>query len=339
MMFILDNVNPQFRILTDQLFFTDRTDLDLSNFYLLLESDSNHIAYFWDRFIRSTEIFWVEDFWINRFNFIISLHPQMSMSLFEKYLLNRWILFRTSNINNNQSMQFFAWVKAKYYKQESLIDIRNCLLDMPNNTETSKVVKLIHNFIPYVFANLDEYTYLITKKFGQSYRHFDVLKEFERQGIILDKSLVFHVAKELLYKRNFNTKNRNTLYKMMEDNEILLLLKSEYISKNNKNRLIDLISKSEYREIENHHLRNIKNLLELDPLIADHLITTYTDKLYKRGYGNRKANIIRLIRIYKKFPQFSPKKLLVFLSTKGRVNDIKYIMAAFPDLKKLSAFV
>jgi hypothetical protein len=41
----------------------------------------------------------------------------------------------------------------------------------------------------------------------------------------------------------------------------------------------------------------------------------------------------------KTFPQISPKKILAYLSSQNKMTDIKYMLLAFPNLRKLAAFV
>ncbi len=88
-MFDLDKVDPEFRILADKLFFTDRMDLDLSNFKTLFESNEIHYRYLWDRFTRGVEIFWDESFWINRLDSLLSLESKRLETEIGNYLLNR----------------------------------------------------------------------------------------------------------------------------------------------------------------------------------------------------------------------------------------------------------
>jgi hypothetical protein len=73
--------------------------------------------------------------------------------------------------------------------------------------------------------------------------------------------------------------------------------------------------------------------------VADELAVMYADELYSRGSGHKRANADRLIRLLKTVPQVSQKRMLVYLSSNNRMGDIKYILSAFPELKKLAAFV
>jgi hypothetical protein len=125
---------------------------------------------------------------------------------------------------------------------------------------------------------------------------------------------------------------------MLEDKEVMAHLKSFY-KPEHRDRLIELIKRCDYKEIEEYHLRNIKNLLELDASIADELMETYAVKLYSRYTGHKGANVKRLVRACKTFPQFSPKKVLAWLSANNKMSDIKIMLSSFPDLKNLAAFV
>jgi hypothetical protein len=73
--------------------------------------------------------------------------------------------------------------------------------------------------------------------------------------------------------------------------------------------------------------------------VVDELAIIYADKLYQRRTSHKKSNADRLIRLLKSVPQITPKKILAYLSSRNQVPDIKYILSAFPDLRKLAAFV
>lgn len=339
----LDRVDPKFRILADQLFFTDRTDLNISNFKSLLGGKDVHFEYLWDRFNRGTEIFWEESFWINRFETLLSLDIKKIESDIETLMLNRFrnllmAYYNASPNYHNIYIQFVAWTKVKVSKKENIIPIKELLLSLPHIVQVGRIVEIVKHFVPFLFNTVDDYIAELSKKIGQSARSFEVIKELEGQGIAVDKSHLFKMASNLLFKRVPNRPNRRSFFAMIDDPSIMAHLKSEY-KPANKDNLLELVKRCEYKEIEERHLRNIKNLLELDASVADELMKTYADSLYSRGYGYKKANIQRLIRLCKNYSQFSPKKVLVYLSTNNRMPDIKHLVSAFPDLKPLIPFV
>jgi hypothetical protein len=211
-------------------------------------------------------------------------------------------------------------------------------LSIPHFTQSTKILGVINYFIPHLFTNEDEYVAALSIEVGQSARSFEIIKQLEIQGIKIDKAPLFKLARNLLFKRAVNRPNRRSFFAMIDDPAIMAHLKSEYKTEH-RDRLLALVKACEFREIEEYHLRNVKNLLELDVSVADELMTTYANSLYARGTGYKKANVQRLIRLCKSYQQISPKKVLVYLSSQNRMPDIKYLMKAFPDLKTLIPFV
>lgn len=340
----LEKIDPQFRIITDQLFFTDRMDLDLSNYLDLLNSNEEHLPYLWDRLHRSMEIFWEASFWENRFDFLLTLnHPKKITEALDSYLISHFRHLITSQLNANPKhdnvyQQTIAWIKAKLLHKEDLKLISNLLLEMPYFVSAHRVFPIVNNFIPYLFADINEYVAIISKQIGQSARSFEVLRHLEGQGLPIDKAPMFKLVDNLLFKRTPNRKNRRAFFMLISDPPVMSHLKDNY-KPENRDRLLELISRCDYQELEEQHLRNLKSLLELDESIADDLINVYADRLYSRGTGHKKANIMRLIRACKTYSQFSPKKILVYLSVNNKMSDVKYLLSAFPDLKTLALFV
>lgn len=340
----LQLVDPKFRKLVDQLFFTDRTDLDTSEFQYLFANKDIHYDYLHDRIRRSREIFWEESFWIDRFEFLLTVNPKKIEQELETTLLAEFkqLLMRThgaSPLYNNVYLQLIAWTKAKNNKKLGTKAIEELLVSMLHFTSADQTLEVVEKFIPHVFQNFSDYVAIISKNVPQSARNFQMMKELEQLGVMLDKDPMYKLGRDLLFKRALNRPNRRTLFNLFTDSSIMSHLKTQYKSAEHKDRLVALVKSCDYKEIEENHLRNIKNLLDLDPAIADELLTTYADKLYARGTGAQGANIKRLIKACKNFPQFSPKKLLVWLSNNNRVQNIKFLISAFPDLKPLVPFV
>lgn len=339
----LDKIDPQFRLLTDQLFFTDRTDLDISEFKNLLSGKDYHFDYLWDRFSRSLEIFWNESFWVNRFELLLSLNIKRIETDIESLLLSKFrnllmTQYNASPLYHNVYVQFVAWSKAKVSLKENIKSLKDLLLNMHHFTQSNKVLSVITNFIPHLFTSEDEYIASLSVEVGQSARSFEIINQLERQGIKIDKAPLFKVARNLLFKRAVNRPNRRSFFAMVDDPTIMAHLKSEY-KPEYRDRLLTLVKACEFKEIEEYHLRNVKNLLDLDVSVADELLITYANSLYARGTGYKKANVQRLIRLCKTYQQISPKKLLVYLSSQNRMPDIKFLIKAFPDLKTLIPFV
>lgn len=342
----LDKINPKFRQLTDLLFFSDRVDLNLSEYKQLLKSNYNiHYNYLWNRFEKCCDIFWEhgEKFWSHRLSFLLSLNDKLLSKDIDFYLDKR--MFHL--IKNKQQvhisydieyLQFLELCKVKYSRGESLVHIKKQLTDLPSHVKADKLMLIIESFIPLVFSDISEYVDIVSRKITQSSRNFDLLKSLEEQGLSIDKQPMVRLMKELLLERTFTIKNRRAFFTMLNDGEIATLFKSEYQS-DYKPKLLGILAQCEYTEIEERHLRNVKALLELDVSIGDELAIIYANKLYTRSSGHKRATADRLIRLLKLFPSINPKKLLAYLSAKNRMTDIKYVLSAFPNLKKLAAFV
>jgi hypothetical protein len=233
--------------------------------------------------------------------------------------------------------QFLEYCRVKHSRNESLQVIKEQLIGLPAQVSAEKLMQMIYHFVPLLFKNVNEYTDHIAKRIPTSARNFDLLRELEGHGLPFNKQPVMQLAKDLLVDRTQNDKNRRALFAMLFDPTIVSYLKSTQLSF--KDRIISLLNACDYKEIEDHHLGNIKNLLELEPSLGDDIASIYAEKLYARGTGHKKANADRLIRLLKTFPQIQPKKILAFLSSNNKMTDIKYMLSAFPDLKKLAAFV
>ena len=343
LMLLLDKIDPKFRLLTDQLFFTDRTDLETADLAVMLTKERENYLYLWDRFTRALEIYWDEAFWVNRFELLLSLgHKKLVVEIgniltsnFKKLLMYQ---YEANAVHHNSYIQFLAWAKAKSQKKESIIEIRDFLLGMPEYLQIAKLLSVVFDFIPTVFLTVDEYTEIVTKNISQSARNFDLLKQFEEQGMVIDKEPIFKMAHNLLLKRVPNKANRRSLFKLLGEPTVLAVLKAEY-SVDHHVGLTNIIKNCDYKEIEAGHLHHIKNLLELDPTIVDDVMLAYAKSLYARGTGGKGVNIKRLIRLCKAYPQFLPKKILSYLSTNNLLSDVKLLVVAFPTLKTLVPFV
>ena len=345
----LDRVNPNFRQLTDLLLFSERMDLDLAEFKSLLkENYTDHHAYLWDRLQRSAEIFWENgvQFWSSRFGFLLGLNDKVLSKKLEELLEKRMFdLVRTKhrvNIDYDiQYLQFVEFCRIKHQKHEDLSNIKEWLMDLPSHSSTEKLVEVVRSFTPFIFETLNEYANHLLKKITQSSRNFDVLLSLEAMnlhGFHLDRNALVKLIKDILTEKALNDKNRRAFFKLLDDAGVMNLFKKEYNS-TMRSRLVELIDACDYQQIEEHHLKNVKNILELDASVADDLMEIYANKLYSRGSGHKKANADRLIRLAKTFPQISTRKILSFLSSNNKMNDIKYVLSSFPELKKLAAFV
>lgn len=342
----LDKINPRFRQLTDLFLFSDRKDLNLTEFHKLLHSNySDHFNYLLEKFRKSTDIFWEEgaDFWYSRLSFLLALNDKLITKNIEAHLEKRVVQlirfkYEISVDYDIEYMQYLQFCRVKFARNENLNFIKNFLIDLPPHVKFEKLICLVKTFIPIVFKDLEDYAQHIIRKITQSSNHFLVLLALEQYGVVIDKKPIIDLALQIIVDRSSSEKNRRTLFTILSDKSLLNLLQDRY-KKEYKSQLLGLINECDYREIEEHHLKNIKNLIELDSSIADELAVIYADKLFSRNTGHKRANADRLIRLINQVPQISSKKILAHLSCRNKMSDIKHILSAFPDLKKLAAFV
>lgn len=342
----LNKINSKFRQIVDLLFYSDRMDLDCSNFKILLrENYEPHFEYLWDRFKKCTDIAWEDGsaFWSNRLVFLFSLNEKTLSRYIYEYLEKRMFSLVRSKHEINikydiEYLQFLELCKIKQARHEDLSSVKNYLTEMPSHLNLDKLISIVESFIPSVFANMDEFAQIIVKKITHSSRNFDLLIQLEERGIAFNKKSIAALAREILIERKHNDKNRRAFFTLLNNKGIASMLKSDYSPLYRPN-LISLLESCNYEMIEEFHLRNIINIINLDSAVADDLAVIYADKLYARGSGHKKANADRLIRLLKTVPQISSRKVLVYLSCHNKMSDIKYILSSFPDLKKLAAFV
>jgi hypothetical protein len=346
MTFQLDKINPKFRQLVDLLFYSDRIDLDLTDFkHLLKQNYEDHFEYLQNRFAKSSEIFWEngERFWSHRLSFLLSLNDKALTKYVEEYLQKRMVhvvKFKpTIDVRYDvEYLQFLELCKIKHAKKESLSFVKNFLTDMPSHLSVEKLTYIIKSFIPIVFTDFNEYTEAIIKKITNSARNFDLLLALEKQGVEFDKVPIVNLARDIILERTHNEKNCRAFFNIIREPSFRSQLKSQYNS-SYKTKLLHLLESCDYQLIEEHHLINIKNIIDLDASVADELAIIYADKLYARHSGHKKANADRLIRLLKQVNQISSKKILAYLSANNKMSDIKYVLSSFPELRKLAAFV
>lgn len=332
--------------MVDLLFFSDRMDLDLSNFKSLFrENYSIHFEYFWDRFGRGLPIYWEDSvkFWSHRLNFLLSLNDRNLSNRIENCLEKR--MFEAVRSKNQidvkydvEYLQFIEFCKIKHARKESLISVKNYLTEMPSHLRADNLISIVNSFVPIVFPTIDDYVEIMSKKITTSHRNYELLVALEAKGVPFNKKPMVTLARELVFDRDRKTKNCRAFYTILNDQTVREAVKKEY-NTNYQVRLLTLVKATDFSLLEDQHLRNIKNLVDLDPAIADTLAAIYLEKLYARGLSHKRARADRIIRLLKTITQISHRKVLVWLSTNNEMTDIKYVLTAFPELKKLAAFV
>jgi hypothetical protein len=342
----LERINPKFRQLTDQLCFSDRLDLDLVEYKSLLrENFGDHYIYLLDRLQKCTDIFWQdgEKFWAHRFDFLFSLNEKTVLKNLEDYLEARMFQLvkekRHIDIKYDiEYLQFVEFCKVKHSRNESLLSVKNYLIELPSTTSFDKLTGLINSFIPFLFKDINEYAENIIDKITYSTSNFEFLLSLEKQGIKLDKRPIVQLIFNIITERSHCEKNNRAFFYLFNNGEVRELFKKKYRA-SHKIKLISLLGDCSFQVLDEYHLRNIKNLLELDPSLADSIVEAYVNRTYERDSVHKTANADKLIRLVKICPEISARKILAFLSSNDKVHDIKYMVAAFPDLKKLAAFV
>jgi hypothetical protein len=342
----LENVDFKFRNLTDLLFFSDRMDLDLSDYNNLLKSNKKiHTDYLYNNFKRATEIFYENGitFWKSRLKTIYSLNIKSLISEVDNHICKRAIhLFKTKqNINkiyDIELQQYLALCEIGIENGDNKNNYREYLFGVISFISHKKLPSLISNFIPLLFDDMNDFISYLTVKILQSEYSFFILSEFESQGIKFDKTPLVKLAKELLIRRGITVKNTRIFLLLLSDDEVMLKLKGSY-KPANKKRLLNIIDNCDYNTLNVNFFANIKRLLNIDETIADVICDVYLDKLYARGSYPSRAIIDNIIKLLNNCPQIKPKKVLAYLSAHNRMSDIKLLIHTFPKLKKLSTFV
>lgn len=342
----LDKINPRFRQLVDLLFFSNRQDLDLSQFKELLKGNYNpHFNYLWDRFTRGVLVAWEDgpSFWKNRLTFLLSLNDKNLSKRISEHLEKKMFAvvrhkYDADPAYDIEYLQFLELCKVKHSRNENLTAIKSEIIELSAYVRFENLITIVNSFIPTVFPDINEYVEIVTKKIISSARNYDLLVALESKGIPFNKEPVVDLAKELILERDRKPKNCRAFFTILNDPYVRERLKEHYDEKYH-DRIISIVRASDVSLIEDFHLRNIKNLILLDPEMADEIAIIYADKVYNKGLSHKRACADKFIRLLKVSPEISHKKFLVYLSSKSKMFDIKHLITAFPDLKSLAAFV
>jgi hypothetical protein len=345
MMSDLSKVDSNFRQINDTLLFSDRTDLDLSNFTFILNKNKYNIEYFWDSFKKASELFWEnnEDLWFYRFSFFLKNLDRNILRNMEMFLEKR--MFALLLLKNDVSpkvhleyIQFLQYFKVKSQRGESLSNIKDKFIDLVPKLKIKKAIYVLNSMIPSFFKDKQEFFDLATRKILASENNFNLLLELERQGVVFDRAPVINLANEIILELEPSERNARTLFFLLKDSKIMEGLKQKY-SLSHHSKILTLINECYYQVIEDNHLINIKNLVQLDSSIADELANIYAKKIFNRVIAHKRANSNRIIRLLKSVPEISHRKLLAFMAANNQMSDIRYITKVFPELKKLAIFV
>lgn len=343
---VLENVDSNFRKLTDLLLFSNRTDLSLLDYPILFKKNyPDHVQYLWDRFQKSSHIFWEDNssFWFDRLNILLSLNDKFLYKNIQEFIDKRMFNLvkakkEISLKHDIEYIQFLQLYKVKANRGENLLSVKNYLAELPAYISLDKLMNIVHSFTPFVFNDINEYAETLSRKIVKAPHNFALLLKLENFGVSLDKEFIIELAKRILIEQSIDIQEIRALFLIIDHPDILQGLKKSY-SKTCRQNLLEMIKSLDFRMIEEFHLKNIKNLIELDASVVDELTIIYIDKLYNRKIKHKKANADRIIRLIKTCPQVSARKIVAILSNKNKLNDIKYIASVFPELKKLSVFI
>lgn len=344
--FKIENISSSFRQLVDIFFFTNRTDFDLSNFKIQLAENFDHHRYFWNCFKRSTDISWEnnQELWDYRFRVLLDIVSKNTAKNIEDHLRKKMFLLLISkpkiHIKYDQHyLQLIKYCQIKYEKRESLKKIRNFLIEMPAFIRAEKALGIVENFLPYVFKDMSEYVAAITTFLVYSDRSFDLLLTLEKHGHKFNKNAIINLANEILLYRNFQEDNIRAFFNLINNPDILDGLKKKYKKDTHRERLLEMLDECRSSLLEERHMGNIKNLVALDPKLANEIGNIYIDDLCLNHFYHKRSAADRIIKLINKVPEISSKKILAKLAGKGKMLEIKYLIQEFPNLKTISSFL
>lgn len=342
----LEDLDPKFREQTDLLLLTNKQNLDLNNFILLLQNNyENNLKYFLDRFVKSCDVFWENnaEIWYYRLSFIFSLKDKnisnRVSSFFEKRmskLCHR--KFCISPLYDVEFLQYQVLCQIKKDRNENLGFAFKLLEELPSFFKVENTIGVVNQFIPTIYSSIEEYAENISKKINNSSKNFIMLKALDQYGISYNRKWIIELSNNLLLEKSLSDKNKGLFFALLSDIEVLNGLKEKYSSLHKK-KLISLLNHCDLHLFESAHLNNIKNIITLDPSITDNLVKIYVNKLYARQYSHRRSNADKLIRLINKVNSISPRLVLSYLSSKNKMSDVKYMLKYFPEVKNLAAFL
>ena len=339
----LSKVNPEFRILADLIFFTDRMDLDFDKFKkILLSNNPDNLNYLLDRIKKSSQISWEPEFWNSRFSFLLLIKEnKLSEYIFSLFENNFYSLLRVKSQllpnYDKELLQFLELCKVKSSLGEDLSSVKNTLHGMVHYMSSTSTVKLINLMIPVIYSSFDEYIINLCEGKTLSRRHVQFLSDLDKLSIRFNKDPIYNILHSVLLNRSYHDNGRAVFFFALSNEEVFNIVKKNYDS-NYQSKIIELLKRADLSELEENHCANVKNIIKLDPSLIDPIYNEYLDKLYDTYVMHRRAHARRIIKLIKNVPQISSKKILAWLSNNNKTSDIKFILNAFPELKKLALF-
>jgi len=341
---VLSKVDPNFRKMTDLLFFSDREDIDIVLYKKLLKENYQiNIEYFFDRFCKSCEISWEPTFWHNRFLFIRSLKDKLLIKRVDSTLYKKiktYLKNENIDLNSPDYLQFVQLCKVKSLHKNDLKSIKTFLMDLFSYVNAYKLYQILNSIIPLIFNSFTDYFYFVAKNSKDHYLTFKVFRSLKKRGVIIEPECLNDMIRSLLFNKNPLGKVRraHSFFFILSDVDCRESFKKTFTSDYSK-QIPNFIKYLDLRDMEGEHFSNIKNLIYLDSSLADDIATTYLEKIYARSVVHKKANADKIIKLLKLIPEISPKKVIFWLSSMKRVNDVNYVLKEFPSLKSLVAFL
>jgi hypothetical protein len=184
---------------------------------------------------------------------------------------------------------------------------------------------------------MQEFGNLVLSNLANSSEYYFLLKDLREHGFKFNIKLAAKLVEDTLYFKSVKT-NNYIIMALMNEPEIKTVLKTNYNPDYNESITI-FLENCDFWLLDEKWIKNIINIIDIAPSMADDIAKIYIGSLYCQYYSHKNATSDKIIRLIKKCPQVNPKKVLVYLSEKSKMSDIKYLILAFPELKKLSAFV
>jgi hypothetical protein len=164
---------------------------------------------------------------------------------------------------------------------------------------------------------------------GFSARNLQIFLYLEKTGKVSDKAPLLEIVRKFIFQNNKGglliNKYRRLFLQIIEDPFIIDQIKSSY-DENIKNKIIESAKTMLLAELDEYNFKNFKNLVSLDPSLIDELLEIYLKKLYSRYTTHKMANIDRIFKMIHFIPEISSKKILSWLSSHNKSEDIKYLM-------------
>lgn len=340
MLIKLEKINPEFRQLVDLFLFSNRIDLDLSKFKDLLKCNQiHHYEYFIFQFIKSLDIFWenYDEIWNFRLKSIFSWEEESISyrvaSIIEKRMLS--LLINKKSPNPKYDIEFGQFLSyCKNYPNPA--NIKNMLAGLVCKVNSEKLINIINQTVPFLFKDLNEFAKILLNQ-DISLHHYVVLRLLESKGIRYNKKPLVKLIKSIV---NSDNHNRNIYYMVLNiinDFEIRELLKNNQNQKFKKNMLkfirgLDVLSFDK-------KCKDINNIIDICPMLADEIGIIYIDQVFSRSSYHKQAKSNLIANLLKRVPSISKKKILSYLSLRGKHIEINYLLSVFSELEGLSAFL